>query len=88
MIFKLNCRAGNTSIATMKEIKKKRKKRVLPRRKRERERERALLIGIDSIELKDGAVHLVAHNSLGLDFIESKVHVDLDLDLYLKKTKG
>lgn len=82
MIFKLNCRAGNTSIATKKKIKKKKKKRFLG--VLVVGRERALLIGIDGIELKDGAVHFVAHNSLGLDFVQSKVHVDLDLDLYLK----
>jgi len=39
------------------------------------------LIGIDGIKLKDCAVHLVANNGLGLDLVQSKVHVDLDLDL-------
>lgn len=39
------------------------------------------LICINSIELKNSAVHLVANNRLGLDLVQSKVHVDLDLDL-------
>lgn len=39
------------------------------------------LIGIDGVKLKDCAVHLVANNGLGLDFVQSKVHVDLDLHL-------
>lgn len=43
--------------------------------------EHGTLIGIHGIELKDGAVHLVSNNSFCLDFVQTKVHVDLDLDL-------